>query len=93
MIDKTKNVCYVIHLYYRRNHEVHKHKFLSRHQITSKCFEQFADDYFRNVFPVSKSKRGDGDGHIGDQWTVRRKMWPDVKDEVLEGITEKEKCY
>ena len=93
MIDKRKNVCYVIEMYYIRAEKECSRKFLSQHQMDSRRFKTFAEDYFKNVFPVSKKKMGDFDGYVGSQWTVSREVWPSVKDEVLEGITEKEKCY
>ena len=93
MIDKRKNVCYVIHVYYIRNDKECKHKFISQHTDSSRRFKAFAEHYFKNVFPVSKKKMGGFDGEVSTQRTVSWEEWTDVKDEVLEGITEKEKCY
>lgn len=93
VIDKRKNVCYVIHVYYIRNGEECKRKFISQHSFDSRRFKAFAEHYFKNVFPVSESKMGGFDGEVSYQRTITRKEWPDVKVEVLEGITELEKCY
>lgn len=95
MIDKRKNVCYVIELYYIRADEEHKRKFISQHGLGSKRFEAFADHYFKHVFPVSKRKRGGFEGDIGTQLTISWEMWQEEKwrEYALEGITEVEKCY
>ena len=93
IIDKRKNVCYVIHVNYIRNNKVCKQKFLSQHQSTSRRFEEFMEHYFKTVNLVSIKKIGDFDGVISTQWTVGREIWQDVKQKVLEGTTEKEKCY
>lgn len=93
MIDKRKNVCYVIHIYYIRNGKECMKKFISQHSSGSKRFIEFSEDYFKNVFPVSKKKMGGFDGEVNTQRTVSWDEWLDVKERVLEGITEKEKCY
>lgn len=92
MIDKRKNVCYVITInyWYKKGgvEEIRKHKFLSQHQITTKKFKVFVKNYFKG-FPGFRGF----DEEWGSQWTVSKKIWQDVKEKVLEGITEKEKCY
>lgn len=92
MINKRKNVCYVITIFYEYRksgtREIRQQKFLSQHQFDTKRFKEFERNYFKGVSGF--------DGYCeeyGRQWTVGRNMWPKVKNEVLEGITEKEKCY
>lgn len=93
VIDRRKNICYVIHVYYIRKDEECRHKFLSQHSSNSKRFKSFVEHYFKNLFPVSRRKMGGFDGDISSQQTISQKQWQDVKQEVLEGITEQEKCY
>lgn len=95
MIDKRKNVCYVIEMYYIRADKECSVKFLSQHGISSRRFKAFADHYFKHVFPVAERKRRDFDGGIGSQLTISWDMWKEEKWKkyALEGITEKEKCY
>lgn len=93
MIDKRKNVCYVIHIYYIRADEECKRKFISQHQADSRRFKSFMENYFKNVFPVSRKKMGGFEGEVFTQRTISWDDWQDVKNEVLEGITENEKCY
>lgn len=93
MIDKTKNVCYVIWVNYwscaSGNKEICKRKFLSQYQFSSKRFTEFLDKYFKTVPDFDGFYNGD----LGSQSTISRSEWQQVKDEVLEGISEKEKCY
>ncbi|WP_172369603.1 hypothetical protein [Sporosarcina jiandibaonis] len=93
MIDKRKNVCYVIHIYYIRADEECKRKFISQHSADSRQFKAFMENYFKNVFPVSEKKMGGLDGEVFSQRTISWDDWQDDKEGVLEGITENEKCY
>lgn len=92
MIDRSKNVCYVIHVPYIRNGKECKQKFLSLHGIETKRFAEFRDRYFKEVLSVSKKKIGGFDGDMGSQTTISKKEWGRLKNDTLEGITELEKC-
>lgn len=65
-------------------------KFISQHQITSKVFKLFIEDYFKTVDGFVKL-----DSEWGSQFTVSNELWkdPEVRKNVLAGVTEKEKCY
>lgn len=93
MIDKTKNVCYVIRVLYMRNGKECSQKFLSLHGVGTKKFKEFRDKYFKEVLSVSPKKIGGHDGDIGSQFTISKESWERQKASVLEGITEAEKCY
>lgn len=95
MIDTTKNACYVIHCYWTTGKgnkgEV---KFISRHSSNSKQFKDFKVNYFRNVLGIKEERMNSGyNGSLGRQYTVPIASWPEMKDSVMDGITEKEKCY
>lgn len=92
MINKAINACYVITIPYRKKGRVYEQKFLSQHQMTTKRFKKFRDNYFTNVLKLNVGRIG-ADGTLGSQITVSKADWSDVKEWVLEGITELEKCY
>lgn len=85
----------MIDIYYIRADKQCKVKFLSQHGISTRRFKAFLEDYFKNVFPVAKRKRGGFDGEVGSQLTISREMWKEEKWKkyTLEDITESEKCY
>jgi len=103
MIDRRKNVCYVISVPYEDDKKdgcfitYKRQKFISLHGIQTKQFKEFRDNYFREVLKVNPSRIGewDYDGKSeGTQETISRNQWEDekVRKRVLEGITEREKC-
>lgn len=93
MIDKRKNICYLIKMnYWYRDeniNEIRTQKFISMHQITSKRFKGFYEQYFKAVEGYDGLFYDD----IGSQWTVSKDIWSQVKDDVMSCITENEKCY
>lgn len=97
MIDESKNVCYLIKAYYKRNGTDQYVKIISRHSQTTKRFKAFLNDYFTNVFPVSERRgnRGASCGTVTTQKTISKEHWQskEIRDYVMDGITEKEKCY
>lgn len=93
MINRAKNVCYVIHIPYLQNGKEHHQKFLSLHGLTTKHFVDFRDKYFKEVLSVSVKKIGGHDGDMGSQSTISKEQWEKQKLNILEGITELEKCY
>ena len=94
MIDKSKNVCYVIELYYTKDGKRKTIKFLSQHGINSKRFKGFANDYFTNVLPIKPHDRW-YNGEVGTQATICKKSWSDItiRKQVLDGVTRKEMCH
>lgn len=95
MIDKRKNVCYVIHVQsVDENGDRFTQKFLSQHGITTKTFKKFAENYLRKKNCRIYSQMN-GEYEWGTQFTVSLDYWKDKekRKRVLEGITENEKCY
>lgn len=103
MIDRRKNICYVIEVPYEVREKgsnfisYKRQKFLSLHGSQTKHFEEFRNKYFREVLKVSVNCIGewDKDGStMAYQRTISRKAWQDakVRTSVMEGITEREKC-
>lgn len=99
MIDRAKNICYLITVPYEVRGEMKYQKFLSLHGISTKHFEAFRDEYFREVLQVSPKCIGEWekDGMtVGAQSTISWKDWKkheNIRNYVLEGITEREKCW
>lgn len=102
MINRAKNVCYVIlvpyHLGERFNTNYKYQKFLSLHQARTKTFIEFRDRYFREVLNVPRSNIGEWDKMeytTAEQTTVSWKQWKDeaLREIVLDGITDREKCW
>ena len=95
MINKKKNICYVIHVNYMVGGTEKKQKFVSQYGSGTKKFKKFRDDYFKNTLKLSVDSIGGKDGDLSTQMTISNEMWKlqKWKDYVLEGITEKEKCY
>ena len=103
MIDQSKNVCYLIEVPYDVTPKdscfvkYKRQKFVSLHGHQTKEFEQFRNDYFKNILKVSIGRVGewdDGGKIMAYQQTISRKAWEseDVRKRVTEGITELEKC-
>lgn len=103
MIDRNKNICYVIEVPYDVTPKgscfvkYKRQKFISLHGHQTKEFKQFRDNYFKNILKVSIGRVGEWDdgGTISAyQQTISRKAWENeaVREQVIEGITELEKC-
>lgn len=103
MIDRAKNVCYLITVPYtiggRADTNYLNQKFLSLHQAHTKHFEAFRDRYFKEVLHIPASHIGEweDDGYVmGWQRTIGWHEWnenAELRKQVLEGITEREKCW
>lgn len=102
MIDRAKNICYVIFVPYVEHANTFDYKyqkFLSLHQIHTKAFEAFRDKYFMEVLNISPRNIGKWDKmdrEMGSQQTIRWFDWvhsEKLRQQVLEGITEREKCW
>ncbi len=95
MINKSKNVCYVIYGCYEKDGEDCRVKFLSQHSVSSNRFKEFANAYYDSVLKVSRRNRTNSEDTAFEQYTISRKDWLDqkIRINVLKGITEQEKCY
>lgn len=93
MINKHKNVCYVIQV---NAVDVEGNqvwvKFISNHSFNSKRFRAFAKDYLLNHSLVPYSSQSEYGSMT--QETISNLMWqdPDVRKRVMDGITESQKC-
>lgn len=103
MIDRSKNVCYVITVpYVLGDHfdtDYKYQKFLSLHGAQTKHFKDFMKKYFTEVLGVDERNIGECEGggwvSYGTEQTISRKAWLDesTRKLVLEGITDREKCW
>lgn len=105
MIDRRKNMLYVITVPYDqaktpKDFNGYKYqKFISLHSIMSKRFRKFSEKYFEKVLGIMPYQIGEGgkggDISLGTQETISLVQWQDaaVRERVMEGITELEKCY
>ena len=101
VIDRSKNVCYVITVPYveeARTCTYKYQKFISLHSAFSKKFEAFRNRYFQEVLQIPIEQIGEWDKSEcteASQYTVSWKQWKQdatIRAKVLEGITEREKC-
>lgn len=95
MINKRKNVCYVIHvLAVNAEGKPFEQKFLSQHGISTKRFKSFAEKYLK-ARGCKLYTQMSGEHEWGSQLTISREVWKDAETraEILKGISEDEKCY
>lgn len=86
-------MCYVIEILYMKNRKEYKQKFISLHSMSSQTFVRFKEKYFKEVMKIDKKDIVGHDGELGSQSTISIEGWEKSKEEVLKGITEREKCY
>ena len=78
--------------------QLKKVKFLSLHSSRTKKFIAFRDAYFNDVLDVRLSSIGEWecDGYIqAYESTISKESWKrrEVREDALQGITDKEKCW